>query len=320
MRIKRDLYERHEALSPIYQGWSVNPLPMLYTIFQEQGLEDDVLDEVLHSVRDTLGLFELSDPTYPVSDAEQEYVNKTSYYLGELHDKGTDIVLGTFLTDKEATIASMEFLLLARLGYAKRSENDMLVAQALAFYDVFSMTYSLRGSTVAKDQFGVSMEALQLAVSKAEDFSLDQTVMDQFDQLANDVNVQNTLFIDRNIGSEPINWLTYLLQDYMATANPQALHGIIGLYAFHQLEEYLPDTGSLLSQWMLASELYLATHETASKLKDTALIDWDTMLANIHLSDHVNQVVVLHALYELYRLYDLNECQVIASYIYTNLG
>lgn len=320
MRIKRDLYERHEALSPIYQGWSVNPLPMLYTIFEEQGLPQEVLDEVLYSVRDALGLFELSDSTYPISDAEQEYINKTSYYLGELHDKGMDIVLGTFLTDKEDTIASMEFLLLARLGYAKRSENDMLIAQALAFYEVFHMTFSLRGSTVSKEQFSVSMDALKLAVSNAEEFSLDQTTMDKFDQLANNRTVNNTLFVDRNIGSEPVNWLQYLLQHYMETSNPQVLNSIIGLYAFHQLEEYLPDSGSVLTKWMLSSELYLVTQEQESPTEDTALIDWDLMLANLHLSDHVKHVVAIHALYELYKIYDLNECQVIASYIYTNLG
>lgn len=319
MRIKRDLYERHEALSPTYQGWSVNPLPMLFIIFKEQGLSDDVLDEVLYSVRDTLGLFELSDTTYPVSDAEQAYINKTSFYLKELHDKGTDVVIGTFLQDKEDTIASMEFLVFARLGYAKRSKNDMLIAQALAFYEVFHMSYSLRGSTVSKDQFDVSMEALRLSLDNVEDFSLDQTVMDKFDQLANNETVKNTLFVDRNIGSDTINWLRYLLQYYMATANNEVLNSVIGLYAYHQLEEYIPDSESFLTQWMLSSELYLLTNDSAEPLADTALIDWDTMLANIHLADHVNQVVAIHALYELYRLYDLNECQVIASYIYTNL-
>jgi len=310
MLFQRDLYAKYQALSPIYQGYKTNQLPVLYTMLRTLTLERNIIEVALDSYKQQVDLYELTDVTYPKTEQEEDYIGRTNLYLTELYRDGMDVVIGRYLDVFSDRLESMKYQGFVRLAFAKQSQDDILVAQALAYLDVFGISMEI--------PYHQSSTTIQSPFESARNTKMDDTeqsalpVMDRFVELIQQRGIRDEL----NVAYDKDEWLTVLLNRYLATSSPLILHAIVAFYAFTVLEELMVDATEWVHRWIAASQLFARLDDTTIPVVQERLFPWDLMLGNLHLMGDADRMIALYALSELNQRYHLAECQSIASHLY----
>lgn len=316
MIFKRNPYDKYEGLSPIYRGWYTNHVPMLYTLLESCQVSDDIIEGVLDFYKEDKDLYELTDITYPTSQLELDYVAKTNYHLSAINQYGLDIAIGNYLAVQTSSIPSALYHGWIRLAYGVRSRYDLLVAQGMAYFDVVRQPYLLLGKPMKVDQFSTANETLKRQFQECNITFESNVTMEKFDQLSEERSLQTLLFVDPNIANQPEHWLKFILQEYMKTSGFFTLHTITAFHAYLMMEEFVTDAQAVLSSWMTSSQLMMLLDTETTPLHVTTVVEWETIMANIHLLGDAHRMKLIFALYEIQQRYDIEECHLIASALY----
>ncbi|MGS0972221.1 MAG: hypothetical protein ACVCEJ_03130 [Candidatus Izemoplasmataceae bacterium] len=133
------LYERLSSLTPLLQGKQVNYLPMMVGALKNEGIDESRIKELVDNFIKKMPVGDLGEKLYPKSMFDEYYIHKTNFYLGQLRVKSFDVLFHQILDTEHDLSASYEFAGLLRLMYALRSEEELPLAEALAFFDLSAM-------------------------------------------------------------------------------------------------------------------------------------------------------------------------------------
>lgn len=300
------IYERYEALSPIYQGGLTNHLPMVLTALKNLGLSDALITVRLDHYKEVKGILDLTETTTPISEFEQEYINRTSFYLGELHHKGEDIIIGEFINKYKYNISSALFHGLIRLAYAKQEKNDLMIAQALAYFELSSETIEQPNAHVIHTgDFGDGLQRMMPFMKLNYQFKSTRT-MDKYKELLEIPEVQDNLVMLRDINKEFV--LDYVLRNYLRTSDFFILHLITGFEALLELEEYIFDFDEVLNHFFLITQVFCLFD--TSNIEDFTL---ESTYSSLDLSPfddlmtHIPELIDAHDMKLFYSLFKLNK-------------
>lgn len=309
------LYQKYEALSPIYQGGLTNHLPMMFTVLMECDVEDHVIVALLDHYKTEKDLYELTDITYPTSEFEQAYINQTSYYLGKIHEKGIDVVVGMFLNDMTKALSSALYHGLIRLAYALRSKNDMLIAQGLAYFELVKNDVEIKGQPIEVHQLKSSMEELFEFRKKIEVIYPSNGSMEKFDVIKQQLKTQHKCIRLEHIELHQKMILKEFLRHYHKTQDFYTLHVITGFHALLMIQEYFGSFQDALQQFFYSAQIMMLLDADEQKIVVEDTKTFTEMMQDITRITDAHDLKLFFSLYELYNQFDVRECLDIASSI-----
>jgi hypothetical protein len=307
-------YRRYEGLSPIYQGYLTNHLPMYYQILKEYNVEKELLFERLDNYKNDRDLYSLTDQMYPTSDFEQQYIQKTSQYLGELHRYGEDVVIGNVLHQYQHGLHGHLFHGIIRLMYAVRSSYDLLIAQALAYLSLVADIDRLSAPLQSVSSFDALFHDLREVIQEEEKDS-DASTMDHMDRLYRCSRVKKRLVRVENISTKRLDIIEALLEQYNETAGFYTLHAITGLHALFELEEYIIDFDDVFKELFIAIQLFVGMDKIQDQKQETVIVMWEDIEKQFLELEDVHDIKLIFSLRQLSRQFRLNQAVVIASKI-----
>ena len=137
------IYERLSSLTPLLQGKQVNYLPAMVGALRRQGIEDKDIQKLVESFMKIMPVGDLGEKLYPKSIFDEYYIHKTNFYLGQLRTKSFEELFNLILQEENDMGATYEFAGLLRVMYALQSEEELVIAEALAFFDLSTLKKQL---------------------------------------------------------------------------------------------------------------------------------------------------------------------------------
>lgn len=309
------LYQRYEGLSPIYQGYLTNHLPMLFQILREWQVDKKTMIDILDKYKKERDLYSLTDPMYPTSDFEKTYIQRTSHYLGDIHKYGEDVVIGNLLNRICKKLHGHLFHGLIRLMYAVRSKNDLLIAQGLSY---LSLVADIDELTVRVHTFDSVVSNFDYLYNFAQKVELDDELptMDRLYQLYNNPEIQSTLQTIDRLSSQREKFLTWILSQYKKNRGFLTLHVITGFHALLELEEYFVDFDKALQSLCTAAQLFMAMDTPKEHDQHTIILKWEDITNDLLKLQDVHEMKLVFSLIELAKGYPIKDLREIASIIY----
>lgn len=309
-----DMYRKYEALSPIYQGGLTNHLPMVLVALKELKVPTEKITEKLDEYCKQKWLLDLTDSNTPIDEFNQEYVNRTSYYLGSLNHKGEDIVIGEFINKNKFNISSSLFHGLIRLAYAKEVHHPLMIAQALAYFDISVEPIKLEATYVDEDEFR-KLYCQLFDSFKALDYPFESSnTMDKLKELL-DINLVNkNLLYLKNPNREFI--LDFILTNYQRTKDFYILHLITGFEALLELEEYIFDFDKVLNHFFALSQVIILFN--TSILVEDAILTETLQNLTIEVEDlsDFHEIKLFYSIVKLDKLFKNKKLAQIANQIF----
>ena len=309
-----DIYQKYEALSPIYQGGLTNHLPMVLVALKELGLKDEIIIEKLDNYREQKWLFDLTDSNTPIDDFNQEYINRTGYNLGSLNHKGEDIVIGEFINKNKYAIGSSLFHGLIRLAYAKQVHHHLMIAQAIAYFEISVEKTEVKAIYIDEKDFEQSYNRLFNSF-KAMDYSFEASrTMDKVKELLENDLVSGNLMYLKSPSREFI--LDFVLTNYLRTKDFYILHLITGFEALLELEEYIYDFDDVLNYFFVLAQTFVLLN-TSTLLEETLdTKSLEELTEKVEGLTDFHEIKLFYSLVKLNRLFRNTKINKIANQIF----
>ncbi|AIO19706.1 hypothetical protein KQ51_01832 [Candidatus Izimaplasma bacterium HR1] len=309
------IYKRYEALSPIYQGGLTNHLPMILTALKKLGMSEEDIVKKLDQYREQKTLLDLTETTTPISEFEQAYINRSSYYLGEINRKGEYVIIGEFINKHKMNLGSALFHGFIRLAHAKEEQNDLLIAQALAYFELTSEDVEFNSKYIDEVNFLKNFHLLEESL-KANGFSFKSAnTMSKFKELLNSDLVSNKLYKLRYPNREFI--LDFVMKNYMKTNCFYNLHLITGFEALLELEEYIFDFEEVLNQFFLYAQVFVLFTLEKSPVTTLEEKPIENLKELINELKDAHDIKLFYSLIKLDKLFENDVIKTIANRIFT---
>jgi len=309
-----DIYRKYEALSPIYQGGLTNHIPMVLVALKELGVTEEKIAEKLDNYRQQKWLFDLTDSNTPIDDFSQEYINRTGFYLGELNHKGEDIVVGEFINKNKLTISSGLFHGLIRLAYAKQVHHPLMIAQALAYYELTMGNVEFKATYIDESEFEESFSRLFNAYKELDyTFETEGTMNKLNEILTNELVSENLVYL-KTPNRKYI--LDFILSHYLRTKDFYILHLVTGFEALLELEEYIYGFEDVLNHFFVLAQAFVLFN-TSTLIEDTQ--DTKSLEELIKEVEHLvdfHDIKLFYSLVKLSNLFENKKINKIANQIF----
>jgi|GEM_PF-2642356 len=148
----KKLYERLSSLTPLLQGKEVNYLPMMVGALKDQELDDEMIEVIIESYMNKIPVGDLGENMYPKSIFDEYYIHKTNFYLGQLKKKPFEDLFHELMKENHDLGTTYEFAGILRIFYAVKSEDELMLAEALAFFDLSAMKKTFDDVVIIDDE------------------------------------------------------------------------------------------------------------------------------------------------------------------------
>jgi hypothetical protein len=278
-----NIFQKYESLSPIYKYGLTNHLPMMITALKQMGVEDSIIDNVADNYVKKNDIPFLLDKQYPISEFEETYISKTNLYLDQLAKDGKESTIKEFFTIANYSLSSGLFHGLIRLYYSVLENDNMLIAQALAYFELISSKIILDGSV--KNDTDSFTEMIDI-ISKTKFTFKTPGSMSKLNELIELPELKDKLFTIRNIDRNEEILLDLFLRQYLKSENFYILHVITGFHALIELKQYFADYQETLEQFFYVAQLFMLMHDYSKTINDVTASDLVKLRARIlELSD-----------------------------------
>jgi len=314
------LYEKYEALSPIYQGGLTNHLPMMFTALVESGVSTAKIEEILDKYKSDKDLYELTDVTYPTSDFEQAYINQTGYYLGRIHEVGVDITVGVFMNDMTHALSSGLYHGLIRLAYGLKSKHDVLIAQALAYFECLKSEEEEQGQVVSFNEFEMVCTNLDKIRSLMDaEFSAPGTY-NKIEVIKQRKELMDKIVVVKDIQFHQKELLELFARRYKHTQDFYTLHILTGFDALLEIEEFIPQFSVVLNRFLYSAQIIMLLENGLNPIDKEHTRGFDEILSEIDQLHDEHEIKLVYSLSTLYRRFNVVECLEIANHIMDKKG
>ncbi len=308
------IYERYEALSPIYKGGLTNHLPMVLTALKKLEVPREITIDILENYKEDKGLLDLTEQTTPVSEYEQVYINRTSFYLGDIHHRGEDVVIGEFLNKYKMNLGCALFHGIIRLSYAKQEGDDLMIAQALSYYELSSEKVDFMSTYITEKEFMSNLTQMKESMKQSGMKIINGRTSESFNEfLKHDFVVKNLRKLRVPSKDFIIN---LLLTEYENTRSFYTLHLITGFDALLELEEYIYDFSDILNQFLLYAQVFLLFDVAKSEHINIERHSFQEMMKNVHLLKGAHEIKFFYSLLRLNKLFDNERLLRVANSIF----
>ena len=310
-------YKRYQTLSPIYGGGLTNHLPMVLTIYNLLDLDEETIIAKLEAYIEERGIYDMTKPYAPRSEFDQAYINRTSFYLSELNHVGKDIVVGTFLAEKRASIFSALFHGLIRLYYALIEKDDMQIAQALAYFELSSE--SIKIETKATLDYPSFNQEFEMLLSQFHELNYEfkaTSTMEKAKEILQLPLINQRLNTVRNITKEQV--LQFITNHYIISPDFFTLHLITGFHALVELEEFIYDFEDVLKEFLKLAQVIMMLRYQKSESELFSTISINECLNHVESLSDFHEVKLLYSVYRLAQLFDDENLIKIANKVIKN--
>lgn len=305
------LQERFNALSPIYRNGLTNHLPMMITALRRLNVSDNDIKVIAELYVEEKGIVSLSDKFIHDDPYDLEYIRLTNYFTNEINMHGKDGVIKYFLSNHKYALHSALFHGLIRLAYAYIEENDLLVAQALAYFDLSSEELRLTGESTSK----YSMDALLELRSSIE--IAPASTMGKFRQLLEHEEIVSSLWVPRYILDNKDKVLEFFIDQYMKTDDFYTLHVITGYHALDVLSHLIVfDEEEIFNNFFMQGLLIMLLREYQEiEPYQGEIKSLDKVLQNAYKLRDAHDIKLLYTMYYFHNKYGIKNCKIIANHI-----
>lgn len=297
-----NLYEKFEVYSPIYKGGLTNHLPMVITALINLEVNDENILNFAENYIDHTGIYELTDPTVPKTEFEQEYINKTNHYQYLINKKGVDVVLGEFLSKHAINAASGLFHGIIRLAYAVTSKNELYISQALSYYELISQKTQTKGNPVPANTLQDAFDILRVTRSSLDHEFKSNRTMEKFAEIRDQEGIKGRLSYPTNAQFALNEMLDLFAKEYLRTSDFYILHVITGFEALLQLEEFIVNFNDVLVQFYLDSQLMMLLTNSVNEIE---LVENPSDFES--LKYRITELTDAHDIKLFFSLYNLNK-------------
>jgi hypothetical protein len=252
------LNERFSSLSPIYDGGLTNHLPMMITALKLLDVNEEDIELIATEYYESKNLLDLSDTLIENDPYNTEYIRLTNYFLSEINQSTMDDTIHTFLNENEFSLHSGLYHGLIRLAYAYLESNDLLVAQALAYFTLIKSSLILKG-TPSKD-INTSFE--ELVEIRRENVTFEkQYTMEKLEELISNKSIIDNLFFPKDFLNNKHKALELFVDFYNKTQDFYILHVITGYHALHILSQHFDHQEKVFDNFFMQSVLFMLFNE-----------------------------------------------------------
>lgn len=309
-----DIYQKYEALSPVYQGGLTNHLPMVLIALKELGVPNDLIIKKLDNYRDEKWIFDLTNSNTPIDNFNQEYINRTSYNLGVLNQQGEDILIGEFINKNKFNISSALFHGLIRLAYAKQVHHPLMIAQALAYFEICVETVEFKATYIDVDEFEQSYRRLFNSFKDLNYTFESNNTMGKLKELLEHNLIGENLFYLINPSQEFI--LNFILTNFKRTNDFYILHLITGFEALIELEEYILDFDEVLNHFFVLAQVIVLFNTSVIIEKSLVTKSIDDLIEEVGNLTDFHKIKLFYSLVKLERLYKNEKINLIANQLF----
>jgi hypothetical protein len=304
---------KYKGLSPSYDGGLTNHLPMVITALKQMNVAENDIDNFISNYLNEKDIPYLHQKQYPISDFDESYINKTNLYLDELTVKKRDTVLKEFFKIAKYSLSSGLFHGLIRLYYAVLEDNDTLIAQALAYFELLSNKIILKG-TYKSDT--LHFETL-LNIKKTSTFTFKTYgSMSKLNELIEKKEIISSIFSLNNITSKEDQLLDLFLTQYLKTRDFYILHVITGFHALIELKQFIDDYQEVLEQYFYVAQLFMLMNEYEETYPNPVSSNLEELKKMAFELTDAHDIKLFFTILRLSTLFENNKCNQIATVIF----
>lgn len=306
------LLERFEALSPTYSNGLTNHLPMMIIALQKLGIDEGDIEFISEEYVGSKHIPDLTDKYYPKSKQEEEYITLTNLYITKINKLGKDEVVKWYLNKAKFALVSGLFHGLIRLSYALMTDSDLLVAQAMAYFDVIYFECDLPYS-IKEDERKELDKLVKHRVKTITNFESKST-MKRLEELINNDYIKDNLYSIRGNAEERM--LELFLNQYLKTKDFYMLHIITGFHALISLKEYFTNFEEVLDNFFVHGLLFTLIHDYKQEEYDYVPSELKVFENRIPDLRDAHEIKLLFSVLELYKLYHIDDLKKVITSIF----
>lgn len=297
------LQDRYSSLSPIYNEYLTNHLPMMITALRELGVDDRDIEYISEQYIEERNILDLHNEML-ISEFEKEYIRLSNFFLKQIDESSVDDVIRDVLNKNISSLHSALNHGIIRLSYAYVDGSPLLIAQALAYFDLVKNENHFRGDSVDIEQIDEMFQTLVndrkelITLETNNTSSKYQTLYTQF---------KDSLFVPREILKYKSQILQFFLEYYNKTKDFYMLHVITGYHAMHVLAEFFDNQHEAYEQYFYNALLFMLFNDHNRYVIPNDEGDFDVNLKEVRFFTDAHEIKLFHSLYYFYQLYGLDD-------------
>lgn len=305
--------EKYQSLSPTCHNWNTNHLPMVITALKQLGASDSVIEATAAQYVKEQPTPDLANKFYVQNDFEEQYINKTNMYNIQINEIGRDATIKEFFTFAQFSLASGLFHGLIRLYYAIIEDNDLLIAQALAYFELISSENLFQGTLKEDTSAFTELESFR----KATPFTFKSNAsMDKFKELGDVKQVRELLFTLRDISNKEDQILDLFLSQYIKTNDFYILHVVTGFHALASLKGYFASYEVVLEQFFLGTQVFMLFNDYQKLIDIPELSDLNELKNRVSELHDAHDIKLLFTIIDLFNQYKNEKLMQVGTMIF----
>lgn len=297
------LHERYSTLSPIYSGGLTNHLPMMITALRLLDVEENRIEMISKEYVENKNIVDLSNTLIENDPFSDEYIRLTNYYLQEFKHHGIEQTMHLVLNGNRYSLHSGLFHGMIRIAYAYLENDELLIAQGLAYFDMIKQELKLQGN-ISTDIFKDFKKLV--AIRKAEVRITKDGTTNKLNTLLECEAVTSHLFYSEDAVKYKDQALQLFVEYFNKTKDFYILHAITGYHALHILSQFFDNEEEVFQNFFMQGLLIMLIHPHDSYLEPV-----EEKYGFVHLAQQVpnlrdaHDIKLFYSLAYFYERYDV---------------
>ena len=307
------LHERFSTLSPIYSGELTNHMPMLITALRLLSVEDSEIEVIAEDYLEHKNIVDLSNSGIENDAFNDEYIRLTNYFLGEINQSNVEAVLKTMLNKNRFSLNSGLFHGLIRIAYGYMENNDLLIAQGLAYFELIKQEMILNGKPV--EDIYKAFESL-VEVRKKMDIN-DKSFGEKMEAIQKDGIIQESLFYPVNLIKHKEQAVKFFVQYFNLTEDFFILHVITGYHALHILSQFFDNEEEVFENFFMQASIVMLGNAHNNYEEYTEKGNFVELNKKTPTLRDAHDIKLFLSLCYFYERYEIEELKIAANLIFT---
>jgi len=307
------LHERFSTLSPIYSGGLTNHLPMVITALRLLGVEDSKIEVISEEYVEHKNIVDLSNSGIDNDSFSDEYIRLTNFFLSEIKYKSVETVLTTMLNNNKYALNSGLFHGLIRIAYGYMENDDLLIAQALAYFELIKQDLKLEGIPV--EDIYQSFEKL-VGVRKELDVN-DKSFGEKMEAVQKNKTIQENLFYPIDLVKHKEVAVEFFVKYFNKTEDFFILHVITGYHALHILSQFFDNEEEVFQNFFMQSQIVMLGNGHDNHEEYTEKRNFKELNKQTSTLRDAHDIKLFLSLCYFYERYEIEELKIAANLIFT---
>lgn len=307
-----NLLNRFSSLSPVYQSGLTNHLPMMITALKEMNVFNLDIQTISEAYVESKGISDLHNSLSIKSEFEQKYISSTNTYINMINKNGVELIVGVFLSEFKYSLASGLFHGLIRLYYSLLTEDELQIAQALAFFHLMINDIKLQGEY--SESITPFDKLLKYRMNEKIAFR-NSSSMEKFDSLLDNLFIKENIFKLKDISSKEAELVELFTGEYLKTRDFYILHIITGFQALHSLKSYFINYDDVLNNFFLQAQIFMLLNDRSIEYVEYPVQEIDEIISEVAFMKDAHDIKLFYSCYQLSKEFNSDNLKKIAAHI-----